>query len=173
MRLEAAVVVLLFASTFSAFAQLSRSQEDAAKKIAATVCASCHTVDGNSLQPAVPKLAGLQSQYLLKQLKDYIAGKRKNGTATPCGPELNPDDVAGLADYFNGQKPAPGKIGDSALAAEGSKVYDQGNSASGVDDCQQCHNPDGKGSGRYPRVAGQHARLRHRSDDCLKDAQAA
>lgn len=130
----------------------------AAKKIAVTVCASCHGVDGNSMKPTIPKLAGLQRMYLVKQMRDYVAGKRTNGSETPCGPQLNPNDIIGLADYFNGQKPAAGKAGDLALVAEGKKIYELGNSASDVDDCQECHKPAGiGGSGLYPRLSGQPA----------------
>jgi cytochrome c553 len=133
------------------------SQEDAAKKTAASVCASCHGIDGNSVQSTVPNLAGLQDRYLVKQMKDYVAGTRKNDTATPCGPSLNPADIEGLATYFSDQKPAPGKAGDATLVAEGKKIYEQGNSITGVDDCQECHKPRGVGSGLYPRMAGQSA----------------
>jgi cytochrome c553 len=31
----------------------------------------CHGVDGNSLAPTFPKLAGQNEGYLLKQLKDF------------------------------------------------------------------------------------------------------
>lgn len=157
MKFHAAVVALLVASAFSAGAQVSSSEEAAGQKIAAAVCASCHGADGNSLEPTVPKLAGLQERYLVKQLKDYIAGKRKNDTDTPCGPGLKPADIAGLAAWFGNQKPAPGKAGDPALIAEGKRIYDLGNSAKGIDDCLQCHEAGGKGSGLYPKVSGQHA----------------
>ena len=157
MKLQKTVVAALLAGAFSAGAQVSTSEEAAGKKLAAAVCASCHGADGNSLQPTVPNLAGLQERYLVKQLKDYIAGKRKNGSATPCGPDLNPADVAGVAAWFSNQKPAPGKPGDPALLAEGKKIYETGNSASGVDDCLQCHEAGGKGSGLYPKLSGQHA----------------
>lgn len=156
MKLRTALIVALLASSFSAAAQVSRGQQEAGKKLALAVCASCHGADGNSRDPAVPRLAGLQDRYLAKQLKDYVAGKRKNDTATPCGPGLNPDDIPGLADYFSEQKPAPGTAGDPALTDEGKKVYDLGNNSAGLDDCLQCHETGGKGSGLYPRVAGQH-----------------
>jgi cytochrome c553 len=150
-------LVMLFASGVLLSSAPASSQENAAKKIAGSVCASCHGLDGNSVQPTVPNLAGLQSRYLDKQMKDYVAGQRKNDTATPCGPSLNPADIEGLATYFSDQKPVPGKAGDVALAAEGKKIYEQGNPVTEVDDCQECHKPRGVGSGLYPRVAGQPA----------------
>lgn len=157
MKIHKAVAVVLVASAFSAGAQVSSSEEAAGKALAATVCASCHGADGNSLDPTVPNLAGLQERYLVKQLKDYIAGKRKNDTDTPCGPGLKPADVAGVAAWFSSRKPAPGKAGDPALIAEGKKIYEQGIGAKGVDDCVQCHDAGGKGNGLYPKLSGQHA----------------
>ena len=157
MKLQQAVVAVLLGSAFSASAQVSSNEEAAAGRIAAAVCASCHGADGNSLDPLVPKLAGLQDRYLAKQMKDYVAGKRKNSAATPCGPGLNPTDIAGLAAWFSNQKAVQGKPGDPTLAAEGKKIYELGNSATGVDDCLQCHETGGKGSGLYPKVSGQHA----------------
>lgn len=155
MKLHQAVFAVLVAGAFSAGAQVSSSEEAAGKKLAAAVCASCHGADGNSVEPTVPKLAGLQERYLVKQMKDYIAGKRKNDTETPCGPGLKPADVAGLAAWFSNQKATPGKAGDPALVAEGKKIYDQGNGAKGIDDCLQCHEAGGKGSGLYPKLSGQ------------------
>ena len=157
MKIHKAVVAVLVASAFSAGAQVSGSEEAAGKKLAAAVCASCHGAEGNSADPTVPNLAGLQERYLLKQLKDYIAGKRKNDTNTPCGPDLKPADIAGLAAWFSNRKPAPGKAGDPVLVAEGRKIYEQGNSAKGIDDCLQCHEAGGKGNGLYSKLSGQHA----------------
>ena len=156
MNFRQAVVAILVASAFSAGAQVGSSEQAAAQKIAAT-CASCHGADGNSQQPTAPNLAGLQERYLLKQMQDYIAGKRKNDTATPCGPDLKPADIAGLAAWFSNQKPAPGKAGDPALIAEGKKIYELGNSAKGIEDCTQCHEAGAAGSGLNPKLSGQHA----------------
>lgn len=157
MKLRTAVAAGLIACAGLAGAQVSDSVEAAAGELAAKVCAACHGADGNSVDPAVPRLAGLQERYLVKQLKDYVAGKRKNEGMTPCGPDLNPARIAGLAAWFGNRKPAPGKAGNPALLAAGKHVYELGNSAAGVDDCLQCHEAGGKGSGLYPRLSGQHA----------------
>jgi cytochrome c553 len=121
-----------------------------------TVCAACHGADGNSLAPTFPKLAGLQEEYLAKQLKDYLAGKRKNEIMAPTIASLKADDVAGLAAHFAAQKPSPGKVEDAKLAEAGKKLYEDGNTESGVPACMGCHQPQGEGNARYPRLAGQH-----------------
>ena len=50
---------------------------DAAKgqEIAAGVCAGCHGVDGNSIIPSFPSLAGQHSEYLLKQLMELFISR--------------------------------------------------------------------------------------------------
>ena len=156
MKTRKIFVALFFISALSGAAAVS-AQEITVQKIVGDVCASCHGVDGNSTQPEVPNLAGLQSRYLVKQMKDYVAGQRKNDGATPCGPALNPGGIDGLANYFSNQNPLPGKSGDATLVVEGKRFYELGNSANEVDDCQECHKPNGGGSGLYPKVSGQPA----------------
>ena len=156
MKIRKILLSVVFVSALSGTAAVC-AQENAVQKIVSSVCASCHGIDGNSTQSAVPNLAGLQSRYLVKQMKDYVAGQRNNDGATPCGPALNPADIDGLASYFSDQKPVSGKAGDTTLAVEGKKVYELGNSANAVDDCQECHKPNGGGSGLYPKVSGQPA----------------
>ena len=41
------------------------------------------------------------------------------------------------------------------LAARGKVLYEEGNRVTGVPGCIGCHLPDGVGSQRYPRLAGQ------------------
>ncbi len=42
-------------------------------------CESCHGVDGNSMAPDFPKLAGLGEKYITKQLHDIKAGRANGG----------------------------------------------------------------------------------------------
>lgn len=124
--------------------------------IANTVCAACHAEDGNSLVPMFPKLAGQHADYIEKQLKEFISGKRKNDVMVPVIASLKPDDLTALAAYFSVQKPAPGAVHDAALAIAGQKIFADGNEDSGVPACAGCHQPKGEGDARFPRLAGQH-----------------
>ncbi len=135
-----------------------------AKAIVSTSCVACHGEDGNSVVPMFPKLAGLQTEYLTKQLNEFISGKRKNDIMAPIVAALKPGDVGPLAAYFSGQKMTPGSIGDKALADAGRSVFMDGNEDTGVPACAGCHQSDGLGraSGgsdiaRFPRLAGQNA----------------
>ena len=124
--------------------------------LARAVCGNCHGVDGNSVLPQYPKLAGLQSAYIGKQLREFIAGTRAHELMGPVVSKLVPDEISDLATYSSTQTPAPGKPGDAKLAARGRMVYSQGNPATGLPSCDGCHGPTGTGSPRFPRLAGQH-----------------
>ncbi len=76
----------------------------AAGKAKAAVCAGCHGPDGNSVNPIWPKLAGQHASYLVKALKDYKAGKRKDPMMAPMVAPLSDADINNLAAYFSSQK---------------------------------------------------------------------
>lgn len=128
----------------------------AAHELARTVCAACHGLDGNSSDPRYPKLAGMDQEYLMRQLKAFAAGKRREETMTAIVAGIDPNEFSRLAAYYGKMPPAPGKVTDPALAARGKTLYDDGNTESGVPACAGCHQPDGRGNARFPRLAGQH-----------------
>ena len=132
------------------------AESPSAKETAATVCAACHGVDGNSVVPMFPKLAGLQPEYITKQLKEFMSGQRKSDIMAPVVANLKPEDIPGLAAYYSAQKPAAGSVQDAKLAEEGKRVYLDGNEDTGVPACIGCHHPQGVGAGIYPRLGGQH-----------------
>ena len=128
--------------------------------IASQVCAVCHGPDGNGITPPnpdYPKLAGKQPEYLLKQLKDFHAGKRKNDIMSGMVASLNPDDMANLALHFAAQKNKPSAVSNPELLEFGKKFYTDGNPDQGVPACAGCHLPDGGGTSTYPHLAGQYA----------------
>jgi cytochrome c553 len=129
------------------------------KQIASQVCLVCHGIDGNGTEPTnpeFPKVAGKQPEYLLKQLKDFKAGKRKNEIMAGMVATLTPDDMANLALYYAGQKAKPGVVKNSALVAQGKKIYLDGNPDAGVPACAGCHEADASGYAFFPHLAGQH-----------------
>lgn len=127
-----------------------------AQQIVSTVCMACHGMDGNSVAPVFPRLAGQNAKYLVQQLNDYKSGKRKNDIMSPNVGPLTPEDIQGLATYFSKQKPLPAAVEDKALAEAGQKLYDDGNQDAGVPACASCHKEKGAGDSRYPRVGSQH-----------------
>lgn len=151
--LRAAAVLPCLASG----AWLPTAHADEAPEIVRTVCAACHGTDGNSVAPTFPKLAGLQVEYIEKQLKEFLNGKRRSELMAPSLQALKSADVGAIAAYYAQQKPAAGTVGDARLAEAGKAIYDDGNTASGVPACAGCHQPGAVGNERFPRLAGQHA----------------
>lgn len=128
-----------------------------APEVVQTVCAACHGPDGNSVAPTFPRLAGLQAEYLEKQMREFLSGKRRNEIMDASLPALKTADLTAVAAYYASQKPAAGAVADAKLAAAGKAIFDDGNTTSGVPACSGCHLPTGAGNERYPRLAGQHA----------------
>ena len=124
--------------------------------LAARLCADCHGPDGNSTDPTVPKIAGKDAGYLRKQLKAFISGERRNEQMALVAAALGEDDVVGLAAFFSKQPGRPGQAIAPALMALGKQIYEEGIAERWVPICASCHQSDGAGNARFPRVAGQH-----------------
>ena len=147
------------AVSYAAVAAPPKGDPEKGKQIAAQVCVVCHGIDGNGTEPTnpeFPKLAGKQPEYLFKQLKDFKAGKRKNEIMAGMVANLTPDDMANISLYYAGQKAKPGVVKNSALVAQGKKIYMDGNPDAGVPACAGCHEADATGYGTFPHLAGQH-----------------
>ena len=130
-----------------------------AGKLKASQCAACHGVDGNSMNPEWPKLAGQHADYLVKQLSYFEKGERENATMKPMANVLDEQGREDVAAYYASQKVKTGTA-DPALVALGEKIYRSGNADSGVAPCMGCHGPNGAGNpaALYPALRGQHAK---------------
>ncbi len=96
-RLLAFVIV----AGLSAQALAAGDAESGRKK--AVLCTACHGADGNTpAGPDFPRLAGQRQDYLLKALRDYKSGARKNPIMAGQVANLSPQDMADLAAYFSG-----------------------------------------------------------------------
>lgn len=146
----AALVVL------GAFGTAQAAGDAAAGQTKSAVCAACHGVDGNSMVPNWPKLAGQHASYITKQLADFKAGGRTDPTMSPMAAPLSDQDVADLAAYFSSQKVTIGTA-NAEKAALGKKLYLGGDSAKGISACMACHGPNGAGNpgAKFPAVQGQ------------------
>ena len=127
-----------------------------AQKIA--VCSACHGMNGNSVNPEWPNLAGQHASYLASQLALFKQGARNNVVMSPNAMLLSDQDMADVAAYFSRQ-PATGLEADPSLYAAGEKLYRNGDAARGLPACTACHGPEGKGNGpaQYPAVRAQHS----------------
>ena len=82
----------------------SAAGDAAAGKQKSQPCVACHAADGNSTNPQFPRLAGQYPDYLVKALKDYKSGERKNPIMAPFAANLSDRDMEDLAAYFSQQK---------------------------------------------------------------------
>lgn len=120
------------------------------------LCAACHNPDGNSTSPRNPKLAGLDAAYITKQIVDFKSLKRADEVMGSMAGRITEPEIASLATHYSKQKRTPGIVTNPALAAQGQLIYDEGIDSSAVPACAGCHEKDGSGSKKFPRLAGQH-----------------
>lgn len=120
------------------------------------MCASCHGVDGNSLVPMYPNLAGQSASYLTKQLADFKSGDRKDPVMAGMVAALSEKDMQDLGAFFAVQAP---KAGTGEASDIGQKLYFGGDAKKGVTACVACHGVKGKGMAHagFPALAGQNA----------------
>lgn len=146
--------LVLLAAAFVAFAD----GDVEAGRAKAALCAGCHGQDGNSLNPAWPKLAGQHASYIAKQLQNFQSGERKNATMGPMAAGLSDQDMQDIAAYFSSSDISI-QAADADKIALGESIYRGGNPANGLPACIACHGPNGAGNSPagYPVVGGQHA----------------
>ncbi|MBW5290939.1 MAG: Cytochrome c4 [Candidatus Ruthia sp. Asou_11_S2] len=65
-------------------------------------CSSCHGIDGKPATPVYPTLAGKDATWLVKQLKDFQTGARKDQTMNAMAPIVAGHEQA-IADYLSKQ----------------------------------------------------------------------
>ncbi|MCC8404347.1 cytochrome c4 [Paraburkholderia sp. MMS20-SJTN17] len=132
----------------------------AGKTIALQVCSNCHGVNGVSVSPTFPSLAGQQREYLVNQLMDFRAHRRSDPNAKIYMwgfTHLSDAQIDELAAYFSSRPPPAGGHADPLLVDNGKTIFVSGLPDKGVPACSSCHGAHGEGTGEFPRLAGQHA----------------
>jgi cytochrome c553 len=122
----------------------------------AAVCFSCHGPNGNSQNPAWPRLAGQNAVYIAEQLHLFKGGIRKNPVMQPMAAGLSDQDIDNLAVFFAAQTPA-GLEADPSYWKAGQALYLHGDETHGVPACTACHGPLGRGNpaAGYPALEAQ------------------
>lgn len=130
----------------------------AAGQAKAATCAACHGMDGNSVNPVWPSLAGQHASYIVDAVNAFKDGTRKDVLMTAQAGLLNDQDLADVAAYFAAQKGTQ-RTADPALADAGERLYRGGVKEEGIAACIACHGPSGRGNAPagYPSLTGQHA----------------
>jgi cytochrome c553 len=115
----------------------------------AQTCVACHGPGGNSVNPAMPSLAGQPKQFIVTQLIMFREGNRKDSQMSPAATNMTNTDINDFAAYFSAQPLAPSaRITDPAKEAAGRRLSEQYH-------CVSCHGPAVMGQQHIPRLAGQ------------------
>nr|WP_155438137.1 c-type cytochrome [Pseudoduganella ginsengisoli] len=110
------------------------------------------------------RLGGQQHAYIVKQVQDFRAGRRKNDFMVMMAASVSDDDVADIAAYFAAQPAMPAAIraetrGESRSAGQhgpAAALFRQGDAARKVAACATCHGAAGEGiAGMAPVIGGQ------------------
>ena len=165
MKTSPMVLALALACAGAACTNLQRSRDLANPNVppevtALQVCSNCHGVDGNSVSPNFPRLAGQQPAYLVAQLENF----RSHHRSDPEGFEymwgishkLTDDQIKGLADYFAKQAARPNAAVDANRVAAGKEIFENGVPTKEVPPCKTCHGERAQGMATFPRLAWQH-----------------
>lgn len=83
--------------TFGALYQADRAN---GARLAEERCIACHTVEGNTPDPSIPRNLGQSRFALYKQLHDYRSGARINDVMSPLVKDLDEKAIADLAAYY-------------------------------------------------------------------------
>ncbi|MDD5332491.1 MAG: c-type cytochrome [Rhodoferax sp.] len=157
--------MLAMLAALSACSNLERSRDLANPDVppavtAMQVCSICHGVDGNSVSPNFPRLAGQTPGYIVAQLEIFRSHQR----ADPAGFEymwgishhLSDNQINGLAEYFARQVPKPNAPVDPQQMAAGKVIFENGVPDKQAAPCMACHGPKAQGMAAFPRLANQH-----------------
>jgi Cytochrome c553 len=80
--------------------EIAAAGDPEAGKDKSQLCQSCHGADGNSMVTQFPRLAGQYEDYLVKALKAYKSGGRKNPIMSSVVQALSEEDIENLAAYY-------------------------------------------------------------------------
>jgi cytochrome c553 len=154
-RLLAVSLLTLGFATAATAAEKGDATAGAAK---AATCTACHGLNGNSVNPEWPVIAGQNASYFSDQVLRIQAGHRPNATMQPMVKTLTAQDIADLAAFYATQTPT-GNEADPSYWKAGEKLYRGGDAARGIPACSACHGPLGRGNpaAGYPALQAQHA----------------
>ena len=98
------ILTLVSAIALSTAASISIAGDAAAGKAKSATCAGCHGMNGISAIPTYPNLAGQKEAYLVKQIKAFKEGIRKDPSMNAMVKGLSDADIANVAAYYANMK---------------------------------------------------------------------
>lgn len=99
-------------------------------------CSGCHGVDGASVGPASPSLAGMDRTYFVQSMKDFVSGARPATIMNRIAKGYTEADFEAMADYFTSRPHVNAQQSfDPALAERGRELQSRY--------CETCHEQGG------------------------------
>ncbi len=141
--MRAVLLLTLVLSTASGYAADIDSGEQAYER-----CALCHGLFGNTPRTKFPKLAGQNPDYLEKEIRDFINGKRTNDGGQMAGvvTEIDESDIPVVVEWFSTQdNPEPSGTDDD----KGAMLFVKSG-------CSTCHTEKNSDTDAIPKLYAQH-----------------
>lgn len=97
MKIKTKIVISVLALGLAAGVQAG---DPAAGKAKTDTCTGCHGMNGKSTMPANPNLAGQKEAYLVKAMKAYRDGTRKDPMMNAMAAALTDADIDDIAAFY-------------------------------------------------------------------------
>ncbi|MES3022218.1 MAG: c-type cytochrome [Pseudomonadota bacterium] len=164
MRLAGALLYVGLCGALIARAAGAPDAQAGREKSASERCQECHGEQGQGTDAGAhpPRLAGQDLAYLIKQLRDFKSGARKNDLMTIMARSVDDADLADIAAHFSAQPRVAGDGGG------------QGGAALYAASCAACHGAGGAVPlAGAPRLQGQNPQYLARQLRNFRNGQRA
>lgn len=122
---------------------------------AENACLSCHGLKGEGNGAGAPRLAGIGSGYMARQLEYFAEGLRQHPQMHAIAKRLSSDDRLAVSTYYDGLGIAP-RATETPIGRN--RLYHLGAPERGIPACAGCHGDAGQGAGSgNPPLSGQPA----------------
>jgi cytochrome c553 len=135
---------------------LADAKPERGRAKAQEVCVACHGVQGVSVAPQYPNLAGQSGAAIYKQLNDYRSGSRTNQLMTDIAKAMDEDTLADVAAYYAAQpmrNPNPTTLADAPPSIV--RLVELGDPDRNIPPCAACHRPGSGGPIETPVLSEQ------------------
>ena len=125
-------------------------------------CINCHGLQGEGNGGDAPRLAGLNSGYVVRQLDYFSSGQRRHPKMVWIADHIDWPERVRLGEYYMAlpvpdEVPGAGPIGDTGCSPEIARLYHEGDEDRGLPSCASCHGAQGQGNMGNPPLAKQPA----------------
>jgi cytochrome c553 len=143
--------------TIATLAEIEHADPRHGAEVAQERCVACHSPDGSSAAPTIPRMAGQSFFAIYKQLHDFRSGARVSEIMSVQVKGLDDKSIADVAAYFGhllrGSSDLPNP---SFVPVEIENIVVNGDVARGLPPCIACHGAGSGGPIEVPTLTSQH-----------------